>query len=444
VGVTENEIQAQEQLVAALQAQETIQSKVADLKKLQGDNAKHATGKTMDEEAFRALKAQLDAEKASNEAEDKLQQEAHNKAIAELEQSEREKIEATEKGSAGRLAAIDAALKEENKYGLQETGFYRSLLTGRVQLIRDMSLEENKLRAEAGKEAADHAQKMGELELAAEREKDQLRMSAHHTTEQQRLAEEEKIANQDYQIKLASLQKQVAALDKGSHEYENKLKALQNKETELTKQHENEITAIKDKAEMDRNARMLAGINKEQEMIASGFASVLMRHQSFGAMMLSIEDQIATGMLKNALVDMMTMDMTRERDAAHAARQMFIAGSHLPFPANIVAAPAMGAAAFAAVMAFADGGMVPGVGRGDIVPAMLTPGEHVADKELTDGLRGMVRNGGTGGGHSPVHLHYRPTYHVNTIDGDGIRGTLSKHADEFHKHVEKTLRRMNH
>ena len=81
-------------------------------------------------------------------------------------------------------------------------------------------------------------------------------------------------------------------------------------------------------------------------------------------------------------------------------------------------------------MAFAEGGIVPGVGRGDTVPAILTPGEHVADKELTDGLRGMVRNGGADSGRGPVHLHYHPTYHVQTIDGDGIRATLTEHADE--------------
>ena len=141
---------------------------------------------------------------------------------------------------------------------------------------------------------------------------------------------------------------------------------------------------------------------------------MITRHQSFASMIGSIGDQIAQGMIENAIKSILTNDMTKESDAAAAARKAFLAGWHFPFPANIVMAPALGAMAFASVMAFADGGMVPGVGRGDIVPAMLTPGEHVADKELTDGLRGMVRNGGASGGYPcpfPLSPAYRSKHH---------------------------------
>jgi hypothetical protein len=442
VSADEKAVKAQEQLVSSLRDLVTLEAKVADLKNTQKNNAKHATGKTMDEEAFKALKAQIDAEKASNEAEDKLQQEAHNRAIAELQQSEKEKIEATDKGSKARLAAIDAALQEENKYGLQENAFYRGLLTARVQLVRDMALEEAKLKADAGKEAAEHDQKMGELQIAAEREQEQLRLSSHRVTEQQRLAEAQKVANQEFNVKMESLQKQIAALDKGSHEYQNKLKQLQDRELELRKQHENAVTALRDKAEIDRNTRILAAETKADGDIARALTSTLMRHQTFAAMLNSIGDQIASGMMENAIKSILTNDMTKESDAAAAARKAFLAGWHFPFPANIVAAPLMGAAAFASVMAFADGGMVPGVGRGDIVPAMLTPGEHVADKELTDGLRGMVRSGGASGGHTfNIRAHYAPT--VSALDSDGVDKVLTKHGDRFQKHIENTLRKMN-
>jgi hypothetical protein len=37
----------------------------------------------------------------------------------------------------------------------------------------------------------------------------------------------------------------------------------------------------------------------------------------------------------------------------------------------------------------------------------------------------------------------RPTYHVNTIDGDGMADVLDKHSDKLQKHFEHAVRKMN-
>jgi hypothetical protein len=443
VGITEKEVTAQEALVKALHDQVGLEGKVAELKGLKSGNARTVTGREADGEAYKRMKAELDAEKAGQDEEDRLWQENHNKAIARLEEGEKEKIEVTEKGSTERLAAIDAAMKEENKYGLQETGFYRSLLLGRLQVLKEMSAEEARIKQEAGKEAAVHSVKMGELEIAAEREHALLLNSAHHMTAQQIAVQETQRENEDYALKMAAYAREIAALDKHGKDYENKLKTLQDREEELTRAHENKVTEIKDRAEMDRNMRTVAAITRMKEEFARGFAQVIMGHQSFAAMMSNIGDQVLTGMIQNAIMSALMMDFGKEKDAARAARKGFIWGWEHGGPAAPVLAPALGAMAFAATMAFAEGGMVPGVGRGDVVPAVLTPGEHVADKELTDGLRGLVRSGGASSNRGDVHLHFRPTYHVQTIDGDGIRATLTEHADEFQEHFQSTLRRMN-
>jgi hypothetical protein len=73
---------------------------------------------------------------------------------------------------------------------------------------------------------------------------------------------------------------------------------------------------------------------------------------------------------------------------------------------------------------------------------MLEPGEGVVPGGVMDGLRNMARSGSMGGG-STYHDHHSPTYHVQTIDGDGIRGVLDKHSQEFTKHVNNQLRKMN-
>ena len=86
--------------------------------------------------------------------------------------------------------------------------------------------------------------------------------------------------------------------------------------------------------------------------------------------------------------------------------------------------------------------MVPGVGRGDVVPAMLAPGEGVVPGGVMDGLRNMSREGGFN--QRPqynVQAHFAPTIHA--LDSDGVDEVLTKHQDKFQRHFEKTLRRMN-
>ena len=148
-----------------------------------------------------------------------------------------------------------------------------------------------------------------------------------------------------------------------------------------------------------------------------------MGHQSWAKMVISLGQQVVGGMIENAIKSMLADDMTKERDAAAAARKAFNMGMSMGGPAGFILGPVMGAAAFASVMAFQSGTEgVPGVGKGDIVPTMLEPGEGVVPGGVMDGLKNMARNGGFQGGGHTYHVHVRPTYHVNTIDGDGMQG----------------------
>jgi hypothetical protein len=153
-------------------------------------------------------------------------------------------------------------------------------------------------------------------------------------------------------------------------------------------------------------------------------------------------NEVVSGMMENAIKSVLADDFTKEHDAAAAARKAFNIGMSIGGPAGIILGPTFGAAAFAAVMAFEGGtDRVPGVGRGDIVPARLSPGEGVVPGGVMDGLRGLARSGGFTGGHTTV-VHVRPTYHVNTIDGDGMQDVLEKHTEQLTKHVERTVRKM--
>jgi hypothetical protein len=441
VGYSENEVKAQMIQVGALQDLVKLEGLRAALVKKEGDNAQHKEQNEVGADSDKVARDQAQEQRRAAEEAQKLWEENYRAAVSALQENEREKIDATKQGSAARLAAIDAAIKEEESKGLQENGFYRSLLTSRVELVRQMTEEQAKLEAEAGKESAEHGEKMGELQVQADKQAAQLRMSQYHASAAERVASEQALADEEYQVQMAASAKEIAALDKTGKEYENKLKALQNKQEELVREHENKITQIEEKAEEERNARILSGQQRFDDAMAKDATEVLMRQERMGKMLIQIGDQVIAGMIENAIKSMLIDDMTKERDAAAAARRMYIAGTKFPFPTNIVMAPLLGAAAFASVMAFEEGGIVPGVGKGDTVPAMLEPGEGVLSNRVMDNLKDASRNGGASGG--DVHIHHSPTYNVQTIDGDGIRDVLAKHDEEFKQHIANHVRRLN-
>jgi hypothetical protein len=99
--------------------------------------------------------------------------------------------------------------------------------------------------------------------------------------------------------------------------------------------------------------------------------------------------------------------------------------------------------AFASQMAFAEGGIVPGVEMGDTVPALLTPGEAVLPKDLTERLSNAARFGNSdgGGGDVHVHVHHSPTIHA--LDSQGRERVLEQHADLISRKTANHFRKMN-
>jgi hypothetical protein len=105
-----------------------------------------------------------------------------------------------------------------------------------------------------------------------------------------------------------------------------------------------------------------------------------------------------------------------------------------PFPFDLVVAPLV----FAAALAFAEGGVVPGSGTGDTVPAMLTPGEAVLPQPMVEKLSAASA---TGGGGDHYHMHYSPTNHIKAWDGSDVKDAMDRHKDEFIKQARKEMRR---
>jgi hypothetical protein len=163
--------------------------------------------------------------------------------------------------------------------------------------------------------------------------------------------------------------------------------------------------------------------------------------------MRKMAQQVTESVISNSLKAAIATSL-HAKDAQLAQAKVWASGagsavSKIPYVGPILA-PIAAAAGFAAAMAF-EGGTdgVPGIERSDVVPAMLTPGEGVVPGGVMDNLRQMARNGGFDNNRATVNLHYRPTYHVQTIDGDGVQGMLEKHSQEFSRHFQGELRKLN-
>jgi hypothetical protein len=155
-----------------------------------------------------------------------------------LEQSERDKIEATTKGSADRLAAINAAIHEEEAAGQANTDYYRGLLTQRVEAIRQEAEEESKIkdaaikqdiaaRDKASQEQTRHSAAMNKIEkpkstddaaaIAAELQKE---YTAKHAELVKELADTQSMG----MAKVAEQRRINAELDQLDQEHQDRMK----------------------------------------------------------------------------------------------------------------------------------------------------------------------------------------------------------------------------
>jgi hypothetical protein len=181
------------------------------------------------------------------------------------------------------------------------------------------------------------------------------------------------------------------------------------------------------------------------DAFSKGIAKSLVEGKSFGKEMMSVARQMSESMIEGlirwGIQDLITKMGMKATAATLAGANATASMAAAPWPVDM-GAPAFGASMLGAALAFETGGIVPGVTRGDSVPALLTPGEAVLPKSLTDNLRSAARSGNTGGG-GEVHLHAHFTPHIEALDADGVDRVLTKHRDTFAKHFHDHVRKMN-
>jgi hypothetical protein len=166
---------------------------------------------------------------------------------------------------------------------------------------------------------------------------------------------------------------------------------------------------------------------------AQGVAKAAIEGKSFGKSMAGVaremSESMIEGLIKWGMQDLITKMGMKATASSLAGANAVASMAAAPWPVDM-GAPAFGASMMGSALAFADGGIVPASNRGvDSVPAMLTPGEAVLPKHLTEMLTQAARNGSQGGQVVHVHNHFSPQIHA--VDAEGVDRMLTKHSDTF-------------
>ena len=212
--------------------------KSTDIKGQQKANAAATTDNTIGAEQDKEFRRQAEEAKQAADATQKAWEKSYKEAVSRLQQTEREKIDATKQGSTERLAVINSAVKEEQSKGLQDTGFYKSLLTERVNITRQMGEEQAKIEKELAAETLKQATAMSTLKAASEDEAIKHSLAMRQTTGRQAMDAEIAVAQERAANEQKDLDQAIASLDKHDADYLVKLQQFEDKKKQLIQKAE--------------------------------------------------------------------------------------------------------------------------------------------------------------------------------------------------------------
>jgi hypothetical protein len=223
--------------------------------------------------------------------------------------------------------------------------------------------------------------------------------------------------NKRYQALQAASAKERALLTSTGEQRIADEQKIDHKEEEEEQKHQNKMDELTRKGEQTR-----ANLAKQFAHIA------LFEQQNMAAALEQLGKQELAALIDNMLQALIVKEDTAAREKLIDAKSSAISAykwamQGLPFPVNAIVAPIAAGVAFAGVMAFEQGGMVPGSGP---VPATVHGGETVVTKALTDRVEASE---GKGGGRRSVTI----VQNITAKDADGFKASQSQlHSQAFH------------
>jgi hypothetical protein len=280
----------------------------------------------------------------------------------------------------------------------------------------------------AEQEAADGvlkaAQAGAQQQLEMERKIVQDQSVLHRMSASQEASAEIAFVQAEINAEIKGYQNRIDALDKFDKDYLKKVQDFQNHIIELTQKGATQTWQIQHDADQKQLMDVQQAENKMYEAVANSVAKSIVEGKSLSASMRQVGAEMEEGMIRNLIMMMLTHDKQKLISAEGAFEKSYDWASAWGGP---VAGAIAGATSFAAVMAFEQGGTIPGAGA---IPIIGHGGETVVTKALTDRVERSERNGGTGG---DTHVHNHFNINANAMDAEGMDKVLMKHQSTIQR-----------
>jgi hypothetical protein len=333
-------------------------------------------------------------------------------------------------GAGNALAAVDQ-FQSSDEAALQTLQTTAAQTWAKFESDAKAAYEETQKASEQNTEAtireAEKALAIRNQELDAE-------YHAHVITNAQMVADKKQALEQEYLAEKAALDQRINTI--GPLEVDARRKV----DDQLTALHEQylEKLAALDQQSANNFERVYQSMTSQ---LNRNFMQWINGAETFGRAMEKtwnslasafIESMLKTAeqMIVNAALQKSILASTKIADAEAAASHTYASVSAIPYVGWIMAPPAA-AAAFAAVMAFEDGGIVPRTQM-----ALVHGGESVLPKNLTTMLTSVADKGGGAGGDQ---FHFHATIHA--VDSRGVKEMLDDHAALFGRAAMDYMRR---
>ena len=134
---------------------------------------------------------------------------ANQRDVQAVETGIRQQIDATREGTAERLAAIDAGIREEQARHLQDTSFYQGLLTQRASAARQEAEEERKIALSVAEASIRGREQAAMEEVRHNSEMATLKRTTGSPRDLGQLDIARQQAAQEYEVKRRALQEQL-------------------------------------------------------------------------------------------------------------------------------------------------------------------------------------------------------------------------------------------
>jgi hypothetical protein len=315
------------------------------------------------------------------------------------------------------------------------------------ELQEESKAKQDAVREEmqADREAAEEKIRLAEQDYQQVEKQTAFEVQVGRMTPQQRLAALRDAAAQEEQVRLQQ-STFLQMLDMNDQKrYEQDLK----QQVQAVRQYVAQIQQLNQQGALSVAKSWQQAFDRMSDTFASNTSKWITGQESLGRAwsktLVGMTQTVITNLLKQAvayITHAATVQAVQEReklqDAAAAARKTYVAVAAIPYVGPFLAPPAA-AAAFAAVEAFEQGGIVKGM-PGGAVPILAHAGERVLSHSQTTNFEKLVNNSSSSTTINP-QFHYSPR--ISGIDGASVESMARRHGSTFTREAMRQLRLSN-